>query len=264
MLIAQISDTHLRADNSLMHGRIDTRRALADAVAHINALDPRPDIVLATGDLVDRAQPGDYPLLRSMLDGLQMPVFVIPGNHDEREMMRGAFCDQGYLPSEGTFLHYAIEDHPIRLIGLDTQRPGEVRGGLCRARLAWLRDRLDECPDRPTLVFMHHPPFASGIVFLDRPAFEGAEDMAAIIADRPHVRQVICGHIHRVIYLNWAGTCAAVAPSTVYQMNLTFKPDVSFQLTDDPPAIALYRWRDGLGPVGYVSQIIRRKPERDS
>jgi 3',5'-cyclic-AMP phosphodiesterase len=259
MLIAQISDLHLRTDGSLMHGRIDTRAALANCVAHVNGLNPRPDLVLATGDLVDLALPEDYPALRAMLDRLTMPVYVIPGNHDDRETMRASFGDLGYLPANGPFLHYTIENYPLRLIGLDTVLPGEVSGGLCPSRLHWLADRLAEQPDRPTLIFMHHPPFASGIAFLDRPPFERAAETARLVGEHRQVRQVICGHIHRAIHLNWAGTCAAVAPSTVYQMNLAFDPDRKFSATDDPPAISLYRWRDGLGPVGYVS-LIGREP----
>lgn len=255
MLIAQISDLHLRTDGSLLQGEIDTRRALEKCVAHVNALDPRPDLVLATGDLVDLSLPDDYATLRGMLSRLEMPVYVIPGNHDDRDAMRSTFGHLGYLPEIGPFLHYTVEDYPLRLIGLDTMMPGEVSGGLCDTRLRWLAERLAEQPDRPTLIFMHHPPFASGIAFLDTPPFEGAEAMAQLIAANRQVRQVVCGHIHRAIHLNWAGTCAAVAPSTVYQMALAFDPDRKFGLTDDPPAISLYRWRNSLGPVGYISLI---------
>jgi 3',5'-cyclic-AMP phosphodiesterase len=255
MLIAQISDLHLRTDGSLLQDRIDTRRALQNCIAHVNGLDPRPDVVLATGDLVDLALPDDYPALRGMLSRLDMPVYVIPGNHDDRDAMRRAFGDLRYLPEKGQFLHYTVEDYSLRLIGLDTMLPGEVSGGLCAARMRWLADRLIEQPERPTLIFMHHPPFASGIAFLDTPPFEGGEVMARLLAANRQVRQVVCGHIHRAIHLNWAGTCASVAPSTVYQMALSFDPDRQFGPTDDPPAISLYRWRDGLGPVGYISLI---------
>jgi 3',5'-cyclic AMP phosphodiesterase CpdA len=257
MLIAQISDLHLRTDGSLMHG-IDTRAALANCVAHVNGLDPRPDLVLATGDLADLALPEDYRVLRAMLDGLAMPVYVIPGNHDDREALRASFGDLGYLPKNGPFLHYTVESYPLRLIGLDTVLPGEIGGGLCPSRLRWLADRLTEQPDRPTVIFMHHPPFTSGIAFLDRPPFERAAETARLVGEHRQVRQVICGHIHRAIHLNWSGTCAAVAPSVVYQMNLAFDPATTFDPTGDPPAISLYRWQhDGLGPVGYVSLIAR-------
>jgi 3',5'-cyclic AMP phosphodiesterase CpdA len=255
MLIAQISDMHLRAAGDLMHGHIDTIRALADSVAHVNRLRPQPDLAIVTGDLTDRGTPEDYALLRRMLDDLAMPYYVIPGNHDHREGLRSTFADLGYLPAYGDYLHYTIESWPLRLIGLDTVLPGEVGGGLCAVRREWLAERLAEQPQRPTLLFMHHPPFPSGIGFLDAPPFEGADAAESIISRHSHVRQIACGHIHRAIHVNWAGTCAGIAPSTVYQMNLAFEPGSGFEPTDDPPAIALYRWHDGVGPVGYISLI---------
>lgn len=255
MLIAQISDLHLRASGELLQGRIDTVRALADCVAHVNQLTPRPDLVLATGDLTDYGRPEDYVLLRRMLNRLAMPSYLIVGNHDERQGLRAAVGDQGYLPAQGEFLHYTVENWPLRLIGLDTLLPGEMGGGFCRERLGWLAGRLAEQPERPTVLFMHHPPFPSGIRFLDKEPFRCAAELAQLVQSHPQVRQVVCGHIHRAIHVNWAGTCAAVAPSIVYQMNLAFAPGAGFEHIYDPPAIALYRWEDGFGPVGYISLI---------
>jgi 3',5'-cyclic AMP phosphodiesterase CpdA len=57
MLIAQISDMHVKADGELLYRRIDTAGYLERAVAHLNALDPRPELVLATGDLVEAGKP---------------------------------------------------------------------------------------------------------------------------------------------------------------------------------------------------------------
>ncbi|MFO1154183.1 MAG: phosphodiesterase [Rhodospirillales bacterium] len=261
MLIAQISDTHLRASGRLLHGQIDTARALDACIAHLRRLDPAPDLVLATGDLADGGLPEEYARLRAAFDQLPMPVYVIPGNHDDREALRSSFADHGYLPAHGEFLHYTIEDFPLRLIGLDTVIPGEVGGALCPARLAWLGERLDEQPKRPTLIFMHHPPFPTGIGFMDWPPLYGASELQELVRRHPQVRQVVCGHIHRAIHVSWAGTTAAVAPSVVYQMNLALRPDDGFLLIDQPPAIALYLWRREFasGPVGYVSLIGRRE-----
>lgn len=44
MLIAQISDTHVKREGELLYGRIDTQDFLERAVAHVNGLDPRPDM----------------------------------------------------------------------------------------------------------------------------------------------------------------------------------------------------------------------------
>lgn len=255
MLIAQITDLHLRADGVLLQQTIDSADALARCVAHVNRLEPRPDVVLATGDLADEGRDEDYRLLRRTLDRLAMPYYVIPGNHDDRARLRTAFADQGYLPAEGPFLHYVVEHYPLRLIGLDTVIEGEVSGGLCAARLAWLADRLAEAPRRPTLVFMHHPPFPTGIRFMDSPPFEGADQLEALIRRHDQVRQIVCGHMHRAIHVSWGGVCVATAASTVFQLNLGFGAEDRFRPVFDPPGIALYLWRDGVGPVGYFSAI---------
>jgi 3',5'-cyclic AMP phosphodiesterase CpdA len=255
MLIAQISDLHLRADGSPLIGGVDTVAALTACVEHVNGLAPRPDVVLATGDLVDEGRPEDFAALRRAFDRLAMPVYVIPGNHDDRDGLRGAFADSGALLAEGEFLHYAVETFPVRLIGLDTVIPGECGGRMCEARTRWLDDRLAEQPDRPTLVFMHHPPFVTGIGFMDDPAFDGADRLERVVRGHPQVRQVVCGHIHRAIHTRWAGTAAAVAPSVVFQMALELSEGAPSACVLEPPAVSLYLWRDGTDPVGYTSLI---------
>src|SRR5215475_15847366 len=101
MLIAQISDMHVKAPGELLFGRIDTPAFLARAVAHIEALDPRPDVVLATGDLVEAGKPEEYAHLKRLLAPLSMPVYLIAGNHDARDALRDVFVDHAYLPRTG-------------------------------------------------------------------------------------------------------------------------------------------------------------------
>ena len=116
MIIAQISDTHIvapgklfrcpvqgsAADSERVYREFDTAAYLARAVATLNALVPRPDVAVVTGDLVDHGEPEEYEHLRAVLRPLAMPVFVIPGNHDVREPLREAFRDARYLPADGT------------------------------------------------------------------------------------------------------------------------------------------------------------------
>ena len=107
-------------------------------------------------------RPEEYAVLNRLIEPLRMPVYAIPGNHDERRAFKEAFAAHTYLPSDGEFLHYAIEDYPLRLIGLDTTIPGEEGGMMCAERLSWLDARLSEERERPTAIFMHHPPFLTG------------------------------------------------------------------------------------------------------
>jgi 3',5'-cyclic AMP phosphodiesterase CpdA len=256
MLIAQITDTHIVPEGHLASGRVDTASALARCVEHLRGLRPRPDVVLATGDLVDAGQPDEYRRLHQLLAPLPMPVYLIPGNHDEREAMRTAFADHEYLPREGEFLHYVVEGYPLRLLALDTLVPGKPYGHLCEARLAWLQARLREAPERATLIFMHHPPFATGIAPMDRHGMEGgAEAMAAIVREHPQVERVVCGHLHRPIHVRWAGTIASTSPSTAHQVVLDLESNGRAAFAMEPPACQLHLWRPGVGLVSHVSYI---------
>lgn len=260
MLIAQITDCHLRADGVPLHGRVDTAAALAAAVAQIRALDPAPDAIVVTGDIADQGLAEDYAAIRSLLDPLPAPTFVIPGNHDDRAELGEAFGDWGYLPRDREFLHYTVERFPLRLIGLDTVIPGEVGGGLCAQRLAWLAERLAEQPRRPTVIFMHHPPFATGIRFMDRPPFEGGEALRTLILGHRQVQAIVCGHVHRAVQTTWAGTLAAIAPSTAYQMPLAFHADDRYRYIADPAAIALYLWEEIDGLRGFQMLVATPAP----
>src|SRR5438309_8597200 len=113
MIIAQITDMHIKPEGVLAYGRLDTAPYLRRAVAHLLALKPRPDVVLATGDLVDGGLPEEYRRLHDLLAPLSMPVYLIPGNHDNRDALAAAFTDHAYLPRGGRFMHYVVEGHPV-------------------------------------------------------------------------------------------------------------------------------------------------------
>jgi 3',5'-cyclic-AMP phosphodiesterase len=254
MLIAQISDMHVKADGELLYRRIDTAGYLERAVTHVNALDPRPDLVIATGDLVEGGKPEEYARLKRLLAPLAMPVHLIPGNHDARDALREVFPDHAYLPRTG-FLQYTIEDQPVRLIALDTLVPGKGYGALCAERLDWLEARLAES-DRPTILFMHHPPFDCGIDAFDGMKLnEGGEQLSALVRRHDNVERVMCGHVHRPIQVRWAGTMASIAPSTAHQATLDLHDKAPLSMTMEPPGLALHLWRPGIGLVTHVSYI---------
>jgi 3',5'-cyclic AMP phosphodiesterase CpdA len=254
MLIAQISDTHLKRQGELLYGRIDTAGYLERAVAHINALDPQPDIVIATGDLVDGGKAEEYANLKRVLAVIASPIYLIPGNHDARDALRAAFPEHSYLPASG-FLHYTVEGLPVRLIALDTLVPGKPYGALCAKRLGWLESRLAES-DRPTLLFMHHPPFDCGIdAFNHMQLNEGGERLAELVRRHGNVERIVCGHVHRPIQVRWAGTMASIAPSTAHQVTLDLRPGAPLSMIMDPPGLALHQWRHGVGLITHVSYV---------
>lgn len=240
MLIAQMTDFHVTAPGTLAYGRVDTAEHLRTAVAHLVAQPHRPDAVLATGDLVERGTDEEYAHLRALLAPIEAPLYVIPGNHDDRPALARAFADQAYLPRDGAFVQYVIEDHPVRLVALDTLVPGKTEGALCDARLAWLDARLSEQPLRPTIVVMHHPPFETGIAAMDRASLKEPAVLEAIIRRHPQVVRILAGHLHRTIVARWAGTLASTAPSTAHQIVLDLAPGAPMRFAMEPPGYQLH------------------------
>jgi len=255
VVIAQITDMHIRPEGVLAYGRVDTAPYLARAVQHLLGLKPRPDVVLATGDLVDAGRAVEYDRLRALLAPLPMPVYLIPGNHDDRDALVTAFADHRYLPRGGRFIQYVVEDYPVRLVALDTLVPGEVGGLLCEERLGWLAARLAEAPDRPTVIFMHHPPFETGIVHMDSYGLASSREFAEIVRRHPQVERVLCGHLHRPIQARVGGTVGSTAPSTAHQVVLDLEDDNPLMFAMEPPACQLHIWRPGAGLVSHTSYI---------
>jgi len=255
MLLAQISDLHVTAKGKRLFDRVDTPGFLVRAVAHLNALDPRPDFVWITGDLVDQGSVAEYANLRDMLGALRIPWAVMPGNHDERANLRSAFADGGYLPRDGEFLHYTIEDLPLRLIALDTLIPGESGGTLCRTRLDWVAARLEERPDSPTVVALHHPPFVTGLSEMDTIGCANSAALGAIVAEHPQIERIVCGHVHRPMVMRWNGTVVTTAPATAHQVALALKPGTPTAWIMEPPACHLHYWQPETGLVTHVSYI---------
>ncbi len=254
MLIAQISDTHIKGEGVLAYGRFDTSAFLARAVEHILRLDTRPDVVLATGDLVDAGTPDEYARLRHLLAPLPMPVYLIPGNHDDRDALRAAFADRAWMPREG-FIQYVIDDGPLRLVAIDTLVPGSPGGRVDAERLRWLDARLADAPSKPTVIFMHHPPFLTAIDFMDEIGLDGADAMAEVVRRHPQIERVVCGHLHRSIQSRWAGTLALTVPATAHQVALDVRPANGLSVSLEPPGYALHLWRPGVELVSHVANI---------
>ncbi len=259
-LVAQLSDVHIKAAGKLSYRVVDTAGMLRACVAHLLAQRQRPDAVVFTGDLTDFGRADEYAVLRELLAPLSMPpslipIYLIPGNHDDRAAMREAFPDHAYLRQSPVFIQYVIETHPLRIVAIDTVVPGESGGALCEARLAWLEARLAEQPARPTLVLMHHPPFHTYIGHMDNIGLKGGESLAAVIRRHPQVERVLCGHLHRPIDVRFAGTIASTAPSPAHQVVLDLAADAASQFAMEPPAYRLHAFTPETGVVTHTAFV---------
>jgi Icc protein len=255
VLIAQLSDLHVRPKGELLYGGIvDSNRALADAIERVLAIDLRPDLVVFTGDLVDEGRPEEYAMLREILAELPIPHLVIPGNHDDRENLRAAFHDHAYLPRQGP-LHYCVDDHPVRIIGLDSTVSGAHHGHIDADGLAWLEGVMSSDTTKPTLLMLHHPPFVSGIRYMDQYRYFDADGLKAVVERFDNVEAVLCGHVHRSIQKRWANTVVAVCPSTVTEIDLGLAPDAAAASHTGPRAFMVHLWDENDGLVSHTCQI---------
>lgn len=255
MLIAQITDCHVVARGRLLAGRVDTAAMLRRALAHIVGLDPRPELVLATGDLVNDGTPEEYDRLVELLAGLDgIPIVVIPGNHDDRDELRRRFPGLPTADEHDGRLDRVVETHPVRIVALDTTEPGEHGGRIRPDQMGWLEAVLAAEPDRPTLVAQHHPPFETGIAWMDEVGLVGADLEADVLARHRNVVGVVAGHVHRLVMSPFGGTVASCWPSTGAQVALRLD-GTRYLYADEPAAVALHRWSPGHGLTSLLSQV---------
>jgi 3',5'-cyclic-AMP phosphodiesterase len=256
MLIAQLSDPRIRPAGELYQGVVDSNAMFVAAARHLNGLDPRPDVVLISGDIVDHGSAAEYANARALLAALAIPYLVIPGNHDDRAAFRAAFADQRYLPRGDGPCHYAVGEHgPVRIIALDVTIPGKHHGVIDDAALAWLDATLSTEPDRPTMLMLHQPPFATGIPYMDPYWCEGGDGLAALTRRFTNVERITCGHVHRFMQLRFGGTALCTAPSTTTAIALRLQPDAQPASHVEPPAFLLHHWRPGTGLLTHFCPI---------
>lgn len=222
--ILQISDPHIVVPPDRVSDRIDSADLLKRAVARIAADMPRIgpiDAVIVTGDVSDDGKPASYALFRDLMAPLGLPVFVIPGNHDLRAPMRAAFPG---MPAAGR-LNWTAKVGDLHLVGLDTLIEGQGGGILDAPTLAFLSDVLAAAGDGPVLLAVHHPPFASGIAFMDAIGLDGSDRLATVLdASRAQVR-IVCGHIHSVMVAAVGGAVALSGPATCSTFVTDLRPD---------------------------------------
>lgn len=258
MLIAQITDLHIRPRGKPAY-RVSETNALSERALDVVArLSPRPDLLVITGDLTDCGLPEEYELLRAMLAGLGMPVLLVPGNHDRRETLIDGLSLDPRQVLDGGFVQFAADLGPMRLIGLDTLLPGKSAGALCDKRLAFLDKSLAEANGKPVAIFMHHPPFDCGIAHMDAiRLLDGAEEFATIVARHPNVERILCGHHHRPIVTRFGGTIAQIASSVTHQVTLDLAETSAATFHMEPPAYLLHSFRPTAGFVTHTAYVER-------
>jgi 3',5'-cyclic AMP phosphodiesterase CpdA len=252
LTVAQITDLHICSDRH-PENRDRAEARLRQVLRAIMAARPRPVAIIASGDLVDAGEVEAYQALwRIFAEETDLPIYPAVGNHDHREnLIKSSDWPESRL-HDGFVQYTADVAEDLRLVVCDTLEQGHSGGGFCRARAAWLKQTLDQEPDRPTLVVLHHPPIASGIPWMDpKPGEPWIARLVAALEGQHQVRVVMCGHVHRAFTRALAGRTITVAPATDIQLTLDLspidmtRPDGREILLAEPPGYALHMWDNG-------------------
>ena len=254
VLIAQISDLHIKPPGQLAYGRVDTAVALERCVAALNEFRPRPDLVVISGDLADTPTVEEYEHLKRLLAQLELPFVSIPGNHDSREMMRAVF-PHAFALRAGP-LNQTIEIRELDLVLLDSSVHGKPHGELDAPTLQWLEKALAASPDRPALLFLHHPPFRAGIWHMDRQNLLNAAELALLVRRHPRVQLIASGHVHRAALTMFAGVQTTICPALNHAVDLDLAQLRQPSFKVEPPSFHLHSWFAGEGFGSVVTHQV--------
>ncbi|MEM6461594.1 MAG: phosphodiesterase [Pseudomonadota bacterium] len=199
----QITDSHLISGGRRLYG-VSPERRLHSAIDSINHEHADADFVVMTGDQVHWGDEDSYRILADAVARLEMPVKMLMGNHDNRQLMVETF--QEIETDENGFVQSALETEAGRCLFLDTKIDAKTDAGeYCAQRRDWLKAQL-EASHQPAIIFMHHPPLKLGLKGMDVIMLKDAEPFFQLLEPHlPRIRQIFFGHIHRPISGTWRG-----------------------------------------------------------
>lgn len=230
--IVQISDMHLYADSKKELLGVNTEASFKQVIDLIRKNSQLPDAIILTGDLSQDYSPESYIKLTAMVKDIDCPVYYIPGNHDDIDVMAKI------LPRDNvTFAKNVIFNH-WQFILLDSHQHAKVEGLLSADELNYMEECLKKHPNHHALVFFHHHPVSVGCHWIDNLGLQNAKEFWEIASNHSNFSAVLFGHVHQ----EYQGTHKNIkyfsAPSTCIQ----FKPNsYDFELDNIPQG---YRWME--------------------
>lgn len=213
--IVQITDTHLFKDRQGMLAGIQTWNTFSAVLDRIRQYHADFDYLILTGDLAQDEELETYLLLREALGDWLGRCRMVPGNHDNPSHLRKVFPE--LFPANDDPLTFVLESEGWKLIGLNSHVPGETGGRIDASQLQWLKNQLNSTPNAPTLLFLHHPPVAISVEWLDTIGLSDTRNLIELIDSSPQIRAVCAGHVHQEFEGRIGSAAMYTTPSTCVQ-----------------------------------------------
>ncbi|MEM7027722.1 MAG: 3',5'-cyclic-AMP phosphodiesterase [Pseudomonadota bacterium] len=224
--IVQITDTHILDDGAPLFNGLETSESLEKILKRIKLEERDLDLVLLTGDLVQNATNTSYEKLITHLSLFTVPVFSLPGNHDNPAMLNDVF------KKEGHDVEKIIHIGEWCIIMLNSCVIGSHSGELSESELKFLQMTLGKNIDKHCLIALHHHPVSIDSSWMDSMILINAESFLSVVDEYQHVRAIIWGHIHQKFESQRKKISLYGTPSTCMQ----FKPKATaFAIDDKPP-----------------------------
>jgi len=242
--LVQLTDTHILPPGEVLYGSIDSATHLKASVQNINRMRPLPDVVIITGDLVERGNAVSYRHFIELIKPLKMPAYVIPGNHDHPQRMQESFTATQHFPVTDPTFQYAVEDFPFRILALNSRCDNTELPGFDQQRLDWLHQQLN-LSGKPVLIALHHPPMTTGIELIDMGGTDWFQEFKTILAEHRQVKLVICGHCHTDLCGRIGNVPVYMAPATSHQLIATRGINIAPSTINRTTAPTLHHFIDG-------------------
>lgn len=247
--VLQITDTHLFENESDCLAGMNTEASSLEVIDRVLAGFLPVDLILATGDIAHGGSEQAYRRFRDRFERLAVPTLVIPGNHDEPQLLRTVMQGEWVQARD----HLVLADW--QFIMLDSTVSGSSGGHLSGQQLQLLEQRLQEHPEQHAVICLHHHPIPMQCEWIDSIGVDNGEALFAVIERFPQARAVVWGHVHQDFSGVRNGVQLFATPSTCIQ----FKPlQRDFALDDVPPG---FRWFE-LYPDGRIDSAVERVAAR--
>ncbi len=237
--IVQVTDTHLYRDTAGVFAGISTWETFRAVLGQIERQHGDFDYLILTGDLAQDEEFDTYMMLREALGDWLERCRIIPGNHDNPANLRKAFPE--LFSQDAGPLTFALPAGDWKIIGLDSHLPGETKGRVGANQLQWLKDQLRMDPSTRILLFVHHPPIAINVDWLDKIGLDGAADLVNLIKTSPQIKVICAGHVHQ----EFAGRIGAAAVYTTPSTSVQFGARTEKSFDARAAGYRIFRLGDG-------------------